>query len=950
MLEPLAENDPPRVGPFAIEGRLGTSGHVYLGRDAVGVAAAVTVVRVEQAVDPRFRHRFAAEVTAAGRVRHRHVAALIDAHADADHPWLATEYVDGPPLREVVAEWGPLPVAEVLRVTAGVAGALGAIREAGLVHGSLSADTVRLTPEGPRVIGLGVGEHAGAAADVVALGKLVTFLAGAEDELPEPLRSLVVRCRAADPADRPTPAALAAAAIAGESLAYETASPPENPLDLSAGIPSDAIVGPIPADAEPETGVVADPLAYAPAAPPENPLDLSAGIPGDAVVGPIDADATVEDEPAAPLAYPATTPPANPLDLSAGIPGDAVVGPISADATTEELSTQPAYAAAAPPANPVDLSAAIAGDAVVGPIDAAAPEEPSTSPSYAAAAPPANPIDLSAGIAGDAIVGPVDVTGDAAAEDAPSKSLAYAATAPPANPVDLSAGIAADAVVGPVDATAEPAAEPSEPLAGAVAVAPAEASVEPSGGVAVVDAPTGTGVVTAPPIDPHDLAALRAAADAIEAEAAPVADARPSGAAARVIEPVTYGAPGKDKPRSASPAPGRRPNPRRRRLVGAVVAVLLAAAAITVPLLQDNTTDGTPVPALESVTPAAGDDPTTSRPACSGARTITASGSSLQHDAMLTIAEQWTGRCAGSTLDYSPDGTPDGVARFAAGEADFAVVDHVLGENQGEIAAAAARCSGIGAPADKNLVLQLPMVLTPVAVTYHLPSVAELQLDAPALTAIFSGRLTRWNDRAVAELNPGVRLPATAVTVVARADEAQSTQTFQQFLTATGGWRSGSGPEFGGRAQLPQQSDADVLAAVRSVEGAIGYLPFPLARAAQEPVVMIATGDGKGIIPDADAVHAAVDAALHDTADLTALPDAIYRAGADQVGDGTPPYPLVHVGYVIACTQYPDQGTTAAIRDFLLTALATQVQSVDGYQLPFGDLRLVLVDLVERTY
>jgi phosphate transport system substrate-binding protein len=271
----------------------------------------------------------------------------------------------------------------------------------------------------------------------------------------------------------------------------------------------------------------------------------------------------------------------------------------------------------------------------------------------------------------------------------------------------------------------------------------------------------------------------------------------------------------------------------------------------------------------------------------------------------------------------------------------------VLGANQGEIAAAAARCAGAGAPANKDLVLQIPVVLTPLVVAYDLPGVDQLRLDAPTLSAIFGGRIKTWNDRAVAKLNPHTRLPATPVTVVARTGLAQTTQTFQEYLTAAGGWRGGDGPEFTGTAAVTHNSDSELLAAVQQTAGAVGYLPAGRARATGAPVVTLVTG-GEPALPDSGAVSAAVDAALLDIVDYAKLPDAVYRA--EPTADGTAPYPLVHVGYVAACTSYQDPRTAAAIRDFLLTALGMQVSSASGYQLPFGRLRTGLADLVERTY
>ncbi len=448
------------------------------------------------------------------------------------------------------------------------------------------------------------------------------------------------------------------------------------------------------------------------------------------------------------------------------------------------------------------------------------------------------------------------------------------------------------------------------------------------------------GTVTAPPIDPMDLAKLRAHADAVAA-------AGPEQAHGHVIEPVTYAHPGK------GPAPVRPPRApvshrrRRRLLFAGLAAVLLIAAAATVPLVQeDETTARSPA---TSGAPARPHPPTTG-PTCTGTKQLTAGGSALQRDAVATIGERWAARCKGSVLDYSPGGTAFGVQQFAAGEADFAVVDHVLGSAEGEIAAAAARCAGVGAPANKDLVLQVPVVLTPIVVAYQLSGVGTLRLDAPALSAIFGGRVTKWNDRTIAALNPGVRLPAAAITVIVRQNRALITQTFQEYLTAAGGWRSGDGPEFTGKAAATYITDADVLAAIRAADGAIGYAPAAPARATGEPVVSIVTAKDRAAAPDSGAVNAAVDIATAGIVEFDELPDAIYHAGTAQAGESTAPYPLVHVGYVAACTQYADERTSAAIRDFLLTALGMQVASASGYLLPYGTLRSGLVDLVERTY
>ncbi|WP_418960334.1 protein kinase domain-containing protein [Streptomyces tritici] len=259
VFQPLRADDPRLVGGYRLAARLGAGGmgRVYLSHTPGGRPVALKVVRPELADDPVFRKRFRREIGAARRVKGAYTAELIDADADGVLPWLATLYVPGPSLAEVVARHGPLPVPAVLWMLAGVAEALEAIHGEGIVHRDLKPSNVLLAPDGPRVIDFGVSLAADAtshtvtgavigtptfmapeqasggdvtpATDVFALGQTAAFAALGEplygegasaagvlyrivhDEpdlsgLPEPLRPLIARCLAADPEARPTPA------------------------------------------------------------------------------------------------------------------------------------------------------------------------------------------------------------------------------------------------------------------------------------------------------------------------------------------------------------------------------------------------------------------------------------------------------------------------------------------------------------------------------------------------------------------------------------------------------------------------------------------------------------------------------------------------------------------------------------------------------------------------
>ncbi|MFY1677469.1 PQQ-binding-like beta-propeller repeat protein [Streptomyces sp. WMMC905] len=158
MVDQLTQQDPRRIGPFEVLGRLGAGGMglVYLARSASGRRVAIKTVRTELAEDQLFRVRFTREVEAARAVSGFYTAAVVDADPRAAVPWLATAYVPAPSLEEIVHEHGPLPARAVRWLAAGVAEALHSIHGAGLVHRDLKPSNVLVVEDGPRVIDFGI--------------------------------------------------------------------------------------------------------------------------------------------------------------------------------------------------------------------------------------------------------------------------------------------------------------------------------------------------------------------------------------------------------------------------------------------------------------------------------------------------------------------------------------------------------------------------------------------------------------------------------------------------------------------------------------------------------------------------------------------------------------------------------------------------------------------------
>ena len=253
-------------------------------------------------------------------------------------------------------------------------------------------------------------------------------------------------------------------------------------------------------------------------------------------------------------------------------------------------------------------------------------------------------------------------------------------------------------------------------------------------------------------------------------------------------------------------------------------------------------------------------------------------------------------------IDYASIGSGAGIEQFLAQKVDFASTDAPL--TPAEMAQF---------PAERGNVIQVPMVGSAIVLAYNLEDVAGLHLSREAYCGIATGEIVSWNDPAITANNPNLSLPDLPVTFVHREDSSGSTHIFTNHLNAAcENWLAGTGKEVAWATGVEALGNEGITAAVKHIEGAIGYIGFTYAEQHFMPMATLENQAGYFIKPSPNAAEQAT-AVLETTRDLMATAPDPARANA---------YPIVGLTYMLMYENYTDLDTAQAIWDFIKWALA----------------------------
>lgn len=275
-------------------------------------------------------------------------------------------------------------------------------------------------------------------------------------------------------------------------------------------------------------------------------------------------------------------------------------------------------------------------------------------------------------------------------------------------------------------------------------------------------------------------------------------------------------------------------------------------------------------------------------------------------------------------ISYQSVGSGAGVKQFTEGTVDFGASDVAMKDEEIEKV--------------QRGVLMVPMTAGSIVLAYNLPGVENIKLSRDAYTGILLGKITNWNDPAIAAENPNAQLPDKPITVIHRSDGSGTTGVFTKHLSeVSADWKNGPGE--GKTVEWPVGTGAKgnegVTELIKQTEGSIGYVEYGYAKNQGLSMASLENKAGKYVEPTPEAASKTLDA--------VELPENFRAFIADPEGDDS--YPIVTYTWLLAYKQYDDPAKAEAVEDMIEWSLNSGQQfSKDlGYiPLPEGVVKKVM--------
>lgn len=234
------------------------------------------------------------------------------------------------------------------------------------------------------------------------------------------------------------------------------------------------------------------------------------------------------------------------------------------------------------------------------------------------------------------------------------------------------------------------------------------------------------------------------------------------------------------------------------------------------------------------------------------AEQINGAGSSF----IYPIFSQWASTYYQNTnekINYQSIGSGGGIRQIIQGTVDFAATDAPLTQDE----------------LSENTLLQYPLIMGGVIPTHNIPGIKanELRLDGETLAQIFSGKISHWNDPKIQQLNPDLKIPKKAITIVHRADGSGSTWMFTNYLSKVSkDWADtiGSDKSVNWPKGVGAKGNEGVANYIKRIEGSIGYIELAYVLHNNMSSVSLKNKEGNYVAPTLDSLKAAAASADWD--------------------------------------------------------------------------------------
>lgn len=272
-------------------------------------------------------------------------------------------------------------------------------------------------------------------------------------------------------------------------------------------------------------------------------------------------------------------------------------------------------------------------------------------------------------------------------------------------------------------------------------------------------------------------------------------------------------------------------------------------------------------------------------------------GASSQQAAVEAWIAGFQGTNPEAKIAYNPSGSGAGVQTFLTGATAWAGSDKALADD--EVEQSKSVCT-------EGTAFDVPVYISPIAVVFNLKGVSDagkhIDMDAATIAKIFDGKITKWNDPAIADQNKDLKLPDTAITVVHRSDKSGTTQNFVSYFkdVTPDNWTYDLSENWPNEVGQGAKGTSGVISTVKQADGTIGYADF--SQVGDLGTVAVKVGDKYNEI-SAEAGSKVIGDSKQDD---TVKGDNRIVIKINHATEAEGAYPIVLVSYDIVCPAYKD--------------------------------------------